>query len=397
MPYTFLPENPVRGGIQQRYLDKSGAWDYLGSSKGFCFKSHILGIMKSIFKVFIFCLSFFVLGCSKKSSSENPDFSIICTTFPLYDWVKNIVGENDSVKVDLLVDSGVDVHSYNPTPKDIVDVSKCDLFVFSGGISENWVKDVLNQTGNKSLKVVNLIEFLEEKGRILCVPDGKEVSGTDFCEIELDVHDQNHTEDCDKEDGDVHQHSHNHSHSHNHDHYSDDEHIWLSLKNAIIICNYLCQELCLLDSENAESYRRNTENYVSKLSNLDLEFENAVNSASCKTLLFADRFPFVYLTNDYNIDVFAAFVGCSAETEASFETIAFLSTKVDELNLQYLIVLENSSDKIANTIIKNSKNKNQEILILNSIQSCTQKQIAEGLTYFDVMSKNLDVLKKALM
>jgi hypothetical protein len=114
-------------------------------------------------------------------------------------------------------------------------------------------------------------------------------------------------------------------------------------------------------------------------------------------LLFADRFPFVYLTNDYNIDVFAAFVGCSAETEASFETIAFLSTKVDELNLQYLIVLENSSDKIANTIIKNSKNKNQEILILNSIQSCTQKQIAEGLTYFDVMSKNLDVLKKALM
>ena len=157
----------------------------------------------------------------------------------------------------------------------------------------------------------------------------------------------------------------------------------------------MCQELCSLDSENADLYRRNTENYVAKLSNLDLEFENAVNSANCRTLLFADRFPFVYLTNDYNIDVFAAFVGCSAETEASFETIAFLANKVDELNLKYLIVLENSSDKIANTIIKNSKNKNQEILILNSIQSCSQKQIAEGLSYFDVMTKNLEVLKKA--
>ena len=142
MPYTFLPENPVRGGIQQRYLDKSGAWDYLGSSKGFCFKRQILGIMKSIFKVFIFCLSFFVLGCSKKTNSTNQDISIICTTFPLYDWVKNIVGENNSVKLDLLVDSGVDVHSYNPTPKDIVDVSKCDLFIYSGGVSENWVKDI---------------------------------------------------------------------------------------------------------------------------------------------------------------------------------------------------------------------------------------------------------------
>lgn len=390
MPYTFLPENPVRGGIQQRYLDKSGAWDYLGSSKGFCFKSHILGIMKSIFKVFIFCLSFFVLGCSKKSNSTNQEFSIICTTFPLYDWVKNIIGENNSVKLDLLVDSGVDVHSYNPTPKDIVDVSKCDLFIYSGGVSENWVKDILNQTGNKSLKVVNLIEFLEEKGRVLCVPDGKEVSGTDYCEVNLEVHDdheENHHEDKN--------HNHSHSHNHNHDEHSDDEHIWLSLKNAILICNYLCQELCSLDSENADLYRRNTENYVSKLSNLDLEFENAVDSANCRTLLFADRFPFVYLTNDYNIDVFAAFVGCSAETEASFETIAFLANKVDELNLQYLIVLENSSDKIANTIIKNSKNKNQEILILNSIQSCSQKQIAEGLSYFDVMTKNLEVLKKA--
>ena len=347
--------------------------------------------MKSIFKVFIFCLSFFVLGCSKKSNSTNQEFSIICTTFPLYDWVKNIVGENDSVKIDLLVDSGVDVHSYNPTPKDIVDVSKCDLFIYSGGVSENWVKDILNQTGNKSLKVVNLIEFLEEKGRVLCVPDGKEVSGTDYCEVDLEVHDdheENHHEDKN--------HNHSYSHNHNHDEHSDDEHIWLSLKNAILICNYLCQELCLLDSENADLYRRNTENYVSKLSNLDLEFENVVDSASCRTLLFADRFPFVYLTNDYNIDVFAAFVGCSAETEASFETIAFLANKVDELNLKYLIVLENSSDKIANTIIKNSKNKNQQILILNSIQSCTKTQIANGLSYFDVMSKNLEVLKKAL-
>ena len=266
MPYTFLPENPVRGGIQQRYLDKSGAWDYLGSSKGFCFKSHILGIMKSIFKIFIFCLSFFVLGCSKKSNSTNQEFSIICTTFPLYDWVKNIIGENNSVKIDLLIDSGVDVHSYNPTPKDIVQVSKCDLFVYSGGVSENWVKNILNQTGNKSLKVVNLIEFLEEKGRVLCVPDGKEVSGTDYCEVDLEVHDdheENHHEDK----------NHNHNHSHNHHEHSDDEHIWLSLKNAILICNYLCQELCLLDSENADLYRRNTQKeiYLQKAKSYNLQ------------------------------------------------------------------------------------------------------------------------------
>ena len=348
--------------------------------------------MKNKLKVlcFVFLCGLLFVGCEKKSNVVNEKKSIICTTFPQFDWIKNIVGSSNSVKLDLLVDSGVDVHSYNPTPKDIVDVSKCDLFIYSGGVSENWVKDILNQTGNKSLKVVNLIEFLEEKGRVLCVPDGKEVSGTDYCEVDLEVHDdheENHHEDKN--------HNHSHSHNHNHDEHSDDEHIWLSLKNAILICNYLCQELCLLDSENADLYRRNTENYVSKLSNLDLEFENAVDSANCRTLLFADRFPFVYLTNDYNINVFAAFVGCSAETEASFETIAFLANKVDELNLKYLIVLENSSDKIANTIIKNSKSKNQKILILNSIQSCTQKQIAEGLSYFDVMRENLEVLKKA--
>ncbi len=337
--------------------------------------------MKSIFKVIFFCFCFFIFGCSKKNISVNQDISIICTTFPLYDWMKNIIGDNDSVKLDLLVDSGVDVHSYNPTPKDVVDVSICDLFVCSGGVSENWVKDILSQTENKSLKVLNLIEFLEDQNRILCTPDGKEVSGSDFCEVDFGVHNENHEE--------------AHCH-HYHDEHSDDEHIWLSLKNAILVCNYMCEQLCLIDSENADSYRRNTENYVLKLSNLDSEFEKVSKAGTRKTLLFADRFPFVYLTNDYKIDVFAAFVGCSAETEASFETIAFLTNKVDELNLPCLIVLENSSDKIANTIIKNSKNKNQEILILNSIQSCTQKQIEDGLSYFDVMCDNLEVLQKAL-
>lgn len=348
--------------------------------------------MKNKLKVlcFVFLCGLLFVGCEKKSNVVNEKKSIICTTFPQFDWIKNIVGSSNSVKLDLLVDSGVDVHSYNPTPKDIVQVSKCDLFVYSGGVSESWVFDILKQGSVENTKLICLSDFLEEKNRLVCVPEGKSITGSVLCDDEncLTEHNHNHEEEVGHE-----HHNHNHSHSHNHDF---DEHIWLSLENAVLCVQLLCENLCSLDFENADLYRKNAKDYVQKLVSLDEQYKIVVNSSKRNYLLFADRFPFVYLTNDYGLNVFAAFVGCSAETEASFETLAFLTNKIDDHKRPYLMILENSNSKIADTLIKNSKEKNQQVLVLNSIQSCTQTQIEQGLSYFDVMESNLKVLEKAL-
>ena len=227
-----------------------------------------------------------------------------------------------------------------------------------------------------------LSDFLKEQNKLVAVPESESMTGS--CAVDS----------CSEEG-----HHHHHSESNHADGFAVhefDEHIWLSIENAILCSNYFCKKLCELDSENADLYEKNTKDYVQKLMQLNERFKDVIENSKRKSLLFADRFPFVYFVNDYGLDCYAAFVGCSAETEASFETMAFLTKKVDELELPFLIVLENSSSKIAETIVKNSKTKNQEILILNSIQSCTQKQIHEGFSYLVAMENNLTVLEKAL-
>lgn len=188
-----------------------------------------------------------------------------------------------------------------------------------------------------------------------------------------------------------------HGHSHDHDHEAhSDEHVWLSLKNAKLIVKEVKDAIEELDNKNSETYTKNYTEYTRKLTELDTEYQKAVDSAKIKTVLFADRFPFRYMVDDYGLSYHAAFLGCSAETEASFETIVFLSNKLEELKLNTVLVIENSNNKLADTVISNTSVKNQKILVMDSMQSVTESMMKGGYTYLSAMRSNLEVLKEAL-
>ena len=299
-------------------------------------------------------------GCAKQNDDDTNDTTdelrIVTTIFPAYDWVKAVLGDQaDHADITMLLDNGVDLHSYQPTADDIVKISDCDLFIYVGGESEGWVEDALKNSANKDRKVINLlVEGMQE-------------------------------EEHEHEEGEAHEHE-----------EEADEHVWLSLKNAEVLVGAISNALQALDAENKEIYAANADAYMKKLSALDAEYQTAVDNASCKTVLFGDRFPFRYLVDDYGLNYYAAFIGCSAETEASFETVSFLAKKADELNLPCVLTIEGKHHKIAETIVKNTAQKSQKILTMDSMQSTTSKDVASGTTYLSVMEKNLAVLKEAL-
>lgn len=291
--------------------------------------------------------------------------SIVCTTFPEYDWIMNILGENaSSFDVTLLQNKGTDLHSYQPSVKDIAKISTADLFVYVGGESDEWVENVVEQAVNKKQIAVNMMEALGDRVRQEEIVEG--------------MQSEEEEEDGDEEEIEY------------------DEHVWLSLNNAITLTNLLCKKVIVLDSSRAPLYKKNAAAYTAKLAALDNEYKTAVKSAKKDTILFADRYPFRYLSDDYGLKYYAAFVGCSAESEASFETIAFLAKKVDEKELKAIITIEKSNKKIAKTVVANTKTKDQEILEMDSLQSITVKEIKNGRNYLSAMKNNLEVLKKAL-
>ena len=312
-------------------------------------------------------------GCGEKNKSEkNADLSIVATIFPGYDWVREIMGdEAENADITMLMDNGTDLHSYQPTADDISKISKCDLFIYAGGESDEWVKDALKQAENKDMKVINMIEMLGDSVKTEEVVKGMESE-----------HDHDHDEDGDHNDSDQ--------------EVEYDEHTWLSLKNAEMICEAIENDLSSLDPENKDIYKKNSEEYISKLSELDSKYQKTVDDAARKTVLFGDRFPFRYLTDDYGLDYYAAFVGCSAETEASFKTVKFLAEKVDELDLPCVMTIEGSDHKIAETIIRNTADKDQKVLTMDSMQAVTASDLKDGKTYLSVMEKNLEALKEAL-
>ncbi len=321
-------------------------------------------------------------GCSSTAgaSAGNDGLSIVVTIFPEYDWVMNVLGDNPAgAEVTLLLNNGVDLHSFQPNADDIMKISTCDLFIYVGGESDGWVDDALSEAINKDMVVINLLEELGDS-----VKEEELVEGMQ----EEDEHDHEHNHD---EDDDEHEH-----HHHDEDEVEYDEHVWLSLKNAIKITESISHSLQTIDPNNAIAYAENSAEYIRKLSALDDKYEEAVQSASGNTLLFGDRFPFRYMTDDYDLNYYAAFVGCSAESEASFETITFLSGKVDELGLGCVLTIEGKDHSIAETIIQNTASKDQKILTLDSMQSVTSADIANGVTYLSLMKENLEVLKEAL-
>ena len=305
-------------------------------------------------------------GCGRQNAptaSDDTKLSIVTTIFPEYDWVREIVGEKaDHAEITLLLDSGVDLHSYQPTAADMIKISDCDLFIYVGGESDRWVADALQEAVNKDMVVLNLLDVLGDR-----VEEEKIVEG-----MEAD-------EEKGEEDGPEY-----------------DEHVWLSLKNAETLCSAISVALQQIDPANKDIYAANAAAYTQKLAALDAKYQAAVDTAARKTILFGDRFPFRYLADDYGLSYYAAFVGCSAETEASFETISFLARKVDELNLPCVLTIEGAQHKIAETIVQNTAEKNQRVLVMDSMQATTAQDAANGTTYRSVMEQNLSVLNEAL-
>ena len=485
-------------------------------------------------------------GCGRQNDptgdTKTDQLSIVTTIFPEYDWVREILGDKaDSAELTMLLDNGVDLHSYQPTADDIIKISNCDLFIYVGGESDEWVDDALKEATNKDMEVINLLDVLGDSVKTEETVEGMQEEEHD--------HDHSHDEEITKDDikdrtlsdfagewkslypylvnGDLDEYcehkaeededssttkdtylekyktswqcdatkisingntitftyadgktvsaeytyagyqpklndegkissvryqfettstdapkyvqfnDHGHEpgeaeHFHiyfgnesfdalmdsktnpffvkdalsvdeildelmGHEHEEEkDEHVWLSLKNAETLCGAIADALAQIDPDNKETYAANAAAYIQKLSALDGEYQKAVDAASTKTVLFGDRFPFRYLVDDYGLSYYAAFVGCSAETEASFETISFLAKKVDELKLPCVLTIEGAQHKIAETIVQNTAEKNQKVLTMDSMQSTTSQDVANGVTYLSIMENNLSVLKEAL-
>ncbi len=329
-----------------------------------------------------------------EGTSSGKALKIVTTIFPEYDWVREILGENPAgAEVTMLLDNGADLHSYQPTAEDIMRISTCDVFIYVGGESDKWVDDALKESVNPDMKVIDLMDVVGDAAKEEEVIEGMESHDHDHEDAD---HDHDH-EDADHEDADHEDADHEDADHHHEDGEKEyDEHVWLSLKNADKIVGVIAETLGTLDTANKAVYDSNAAAYRESLTKLDTEYKNAVDAGKTKTLLFGDRFPFRYMVDDYGLSYFAAFVGCSAETEASFETITFLSGKVDELGLKCIFKIDGSDGKIAETIVENTKTKDQKVLTLNSMQSITAQDVADGAKYLKIMEDNLSVLSEGL-
>lgn len=320
--------------------------------------------------VLVLCVGMLV-GCGNgkentDSTNKKEKYSVVCTIFPEYDWVKEVLGDQaEDFDLTLLMDNGTDLHSFQPTAEDIAKISDCDVFIYVGGESDAWVEDALKEATNKDMQIIDLLDTLGNE-----IKEEEVVEGMESEEEEESEEGEEETE--------------------------YDEHVWLSLKSAKTLVGAIKDAICKVDADNAKTYENNATAYIEQLSDLDTQFADTIKNATKKTVLFGDRFPFRYMVDDYGLEYYAAFVGCSAETEASFETITFLANKVDELGLSKVLVLENSDQKIAETIIQNTKEKTQEIVVMDSMQGVTAEDIANGATYLESMKKNLVAISQAV-
>ena len=323
------------------------------------------------FGFFCLCLILSFSSCREKSaasasSASEGKISILATVFPAYDWAKNIAAASESVYVDLLLKDGVDMHSYQPSAADIVKISTADIFIYVGGESDAWVESALKNASNEKMLVINLMDVL--KGF---------VKKEELVEGMQEAHEEEQSSQA-------------HLAGHPADEEEYDEHVWLSLNNAIAVSNEIARALMEKDENNAQTYMANLVAYVDKLAALKQEYTGAFGD---KTIVVCDRFPFRYLTDEFGLKYYAAFAGCSAETEASFDTIAFLSVKVHNLNSEKVFVTESADKKIARTVVSSAGVKDCKIVVLDSMQSTTLKQAQKGKNYLEVMRANLEALK----
>ncbi len=409
---------------------------------------------KKIFTIIVIIAAMLLSACvqtstqsvtqSSQQANENGEKqTIVVSAFHEYDWVLNILGDKtDDYNLILLMDSGVDMHSYEPSVADVATILSADLFIYNGGPSQTWVADAIEQPTNEKFTAVNIMESLGDAVMAEVMVEGMQSSehnhehaedahdhAEDDHDHAEDAHadhdhaedehaDHDHAEDEDEHAEDDHDHAeddHDHAeeehehaedeHDHaeeEHDHAEDeheahdDEHIWLSLNNAIFACEIIGDAIAQLNPENAEVYSNNTLEYTNQLKTLHEEYETAIEQAQRDTLLFTDRFPFLYMMQDYDVNYYAPFQGCDAETEATIETVAFLADKVNEFDINTLLILDNGLVELAQTVNDNSNDKDSEVLILHSMQSVSAQDIEAGATYLGFMQENLDTIKIAL-
>ena len=314
---------------------------------------------------------------AESNSEETKKLSIVTTIFPAYDWVKQVVGDNKNVEISFLIDKGVDLHSYQASAADIAKITDSDLFVYVGGDSDDWAEDIIKE--NPNLNYINMVDSI-----------GEAALAEELVEGMQDEEEHDH-------EGEEHAHEEG-EHAHEEGEHEDgeeeiDEHVWLSIKNAETIVSAIEAKLAEIDPDNKAEYEKNANDYLAKLDELDKEYKDTLSSIQNKTIIVGDRFPFRYLVNEYGINYYAAFKGCDAGSEASFETVKFLANKMDELNMTDIFIIDGSKGDLAKTIVDNTKDKNAKVLVLDSMQSTKS---SDNASYLDIMKKNLEVLKEVL-
>ncbi len=302
--------------------------------------------MKKIFSFLIILLV--ICGCRNSKSNK---ITIVTTNFPSYDFVRSIT-KNSDIEVKMLLKPGMEMHGYEPTPQDIIDINNSKLFVYVGGESDSWIDDVLddiNKDDKSIIKLMDLVDLRDEE-----IKDGM---------------------DAEEEDKEF------------------DEHVWTSPVNAIKIINKLKEEIKDIDPDNNDFYEDNANKYIDEITEIDSEIRDIVNNSKRQELIFGDRFPLLYFVKEYNLNYYAAFPGCSEQTEVSAKTISFLIDKVKSDNIPVIFHIELSNNKIADTIASETGTK---VLKFNSAHNITQDEFDKGVTYVDLMKDNIKVLKEAL-
>ena len=325
-------------------------------------------------------LAFLVLNREK---FEQKKYSVVSTSFPGYDFARAVT-KNTNISAKMLVKPGAETHTYEPTPQDIIDIKNADMFVYVGGDSDDWVKKILKDVDTKKTHVVKLIDLVSTVNE----------------EIVEGMEDDDHDHDHDHDDHD-HDHDHNHDHKHDHDgHDHDDhdeeegaeidEHVWTSPKNAMEIVKKIAKVASEIDAAEKNKIDDNAEKYVAEIAQVDKDLHQAIDG-KISEIVVADRFPFRYFADEFGLEYAAAFSGCSEQTEASAKTISFLINKVKQDKVKKIYKIELSNGKIAETV---SKDTGAEVLELHSAHNVTADDFSKGVTYVDLMKRNLAALSK---
>lgn len=308
----------------------------------------------------LFCmLCIFLPSCSAEGTGNDEQLTILAATFPPYDFARAIAGDDASVS--MLLDPGTESHSYDPTPQDIRKIQNCDIFLYGGGESDAWLDNILDSLDTEHTRILSMMELValldEETSEGMTTAEGSDA----------------------------------HDHAHEDEEY--DEHVWTSPSNAAAITEAICHLMCEVDPEHAATYQSNADAYIGEIRNLATDFSNVISEASRRTLIFADRFPFLYFVREFDLDYYAAFPGCAEQTEPGAQTIAFLINKVKEEGIPVVFYTEFSSQQLADSVCEaTGANK----MLFHSCHNVTKSDFDAGATYVSLMRQNLENLRKAL-